>query len=231
VGGYLEPNRPRSVSTVYDLFITRSWNLKPPAVLQICQESRSEALKFYSVMFEVSEECRSKRYTYPGCPREPNRGPIYLNPETDRICPQHWNGLFDAMFDRLGYRGIQKIAVELAWIDAERRMPFVEGECNLWVTWLKGIKEIVIFDEELLRKAKDPYDFEFVESTRPRRRMREAGDVLEQWFDEIEDWFDEREKAINSGSEAGNINGNETAIFIRPLVRLMRPVYRRDSES
>ena len=81
----------------------------------------------------------------------------------------------------------------------------------------------------MLRKKKDPFAFYFTDTTKPRTCLVKARNELEDWFDQIERDQESQQLGMLTEDSISHVQGAVGKNFIRPRVRLMRPVYRSGS--
>ena len=209
-------------NTTYPLATIESYktNLSPPVVFQICFESRDEALKSYSLEFYRTEEQALEwgvsRQTLRGfrCPSSSfqrwRRG-IYIHESLDIICPVGRNSVYGYVATGLALRGAfgKTFAISIGCFEKWCKRPEPHQAGYIWD--FRKIEEIILYDENLLRRRKLPFDFDFVDMAVPRDRMKHYMAELEK---------------LSSTEEYRCKKDNVP--FTRPRVRPMRPVYARE---
>jgi hypothetical protein len=77
------------------------------------------------------------------------------------FCPTNHHATDVALAGRMGKRIALKLSV------CEYRLDFIQDFYLLETPWFAGIEEIIMYDDNLLRKQMAPFDFDFVDLIRP----------------------------------------------------------------
>ena len=140
-------------------------NLSPPVVFQICFESRMEALKSYTLEFCRTEEQALewgvsrqtlREFRCPSSSFQRWRRGVYIHETLDIICPVGRNSVYGYVATGLALRGVFgktfaiSIGVRKVW--CERPEPQQAG----YIWDFSKIEEIILYDENLLRRKKVP---------------------------------------------------------------------------
>jgi hypothetical protein len=157
-------------------FVSHLSNTKAPAALHVWEESRAEALRFYKIVFRIqSTEDTGK----PSWHSTHIAGGIYIHPALNRICPYPGLGTVDFFLQGMmqpSNRIFKHLALSIDTVRTNTHPAIWERfPRHGFSKWLEGLKEIVIYDESMLRKEKDPFAFELVDTIRPQDRLKIAG--------------------------------------------------------